>query len=57
MRIKFTCPHCGSEDILKDAWATWDIEKQEWTLHSHYHDYLCNDCEEKFSEPNEEEEK
>lgn len=50
MTIKYTknCPYCGSDDILVDAYAAWDIETQKWTLHATYDDACCNWCGETF---------
>lgn len=38
------CEACGSEDILVDAYASWDVETQKYVLHSTYDDTRCNDC-------------
>ena len=44
MKVKYVCNHCGSDDIVYDAWAQWDVEKQEFVL-SHTFDYIvCNHC-------------
>lgn len=32
-RVTFVCSHCGSEAVLRDAWASWDSTNQEWRLH------------------------
>jgi len=39
------CSTCGSDDVVADAWAEWDVEKQEWVLRTHFDDKFCNDCE------------
>lgn len=44
-----TCPQCGGTDVKVDAWATWDVEEQQWELHSTYENYFCEDCEETIS--------
>lgn len=39
------CTACGSADILRDAWASWDENQQEWVLHSCYDEYRCETCD------------
>jgi hypothetical protein len=40
------CTACGSADILRDAWACWDENQQDWVLHSSYGAYRCEEfCE------------
>ncbi len=38
------CRSCGSSDILRDAWACWDVDTQQWVLHSCYDAFHCEDC-------------
>lgn len=38
------CKNCGSTEILRDAYARWDQETQEWVLHSIYDEALCVCC-------------
>jgi hypothetical protein len=45
MKIKVICSHCKSDNVLRDAWAEWDIDKQEWVLHATYDETFCEDCE------------
>ena len=40
------CRSCGSTDVLRDAYACWDVDRQEWELHSCYDLYRCESCEE-----------
>lgn len=49
--VNFICPDCGSEDVLCDAFAAWDIESQEWVLHNIYPESptVCNSCGEPSS--------
>jgi DNA-directed RNA polymerase subunit RPC12/RpoP len=46
-RKKFTyvCVHCGSERVLRDAWAAWDSDSQSWELTSVFDAAHCEDCE------------
>ena len=41
---KPTCCHCGSDNVLVDAYAEWDADKQEWVLLTTFDDYYCQDC-------------
>ncbi len=45
MKRLMTCAHCGGDSVVRDAWASWDIENQEWVLESVYDHAYCNDCE------------
>ena len=47
----FLCPECGSETILKDAYASWSVEKQQYILHSVYTDWNCDECGAMFDTP------
>lgn len=40
------CRHCGSEDVVRDAWASWDVEAQEWVLDQFFDNAYCRSCEE-----------
>ena len=31
-KIKKVCSTCGSENVLADAYAQWNVEKQDWEL-------------------------
>lgn len=44
-RLKMRCKTCKSEDVYRDAWSSWSIEKQEWVLEHVYDDGYCNVCE------------
>jgi hypothetical protein len=41
------CSVCSSEDILADAYAEWNVEKQEWQLQNvfDYSGAFCNACD------------
>jgi hypothetical protein len=61
------CPNCGSEEgVRRDAWAEWDVAKQEWVIQNVFDHAICEselteDChggeisieevEETFDEP------
>jgi len=52
MTISKHCPTCGSEAILRDAYASWDKDQQKWVLHSYYDETLCDGCGEFFDAGN-----
>lgn len=39
------CAACGSRDVLRDAFASWDKVRNQWELHSTYDYMICGDCE------------
>ncbi len=44
-KVKMVCGTCGSENVMMDAWACWDVAKQEWVLHSTFDQEYCGDCD------------
>lgn len=44
-KVQMVCSHCGSDDVMRDAWAEWDVEKQDWVLSSVYDHTYCEGCE------------
>ena len=53
-RIRLTCLHCGSDEIVRDAVATWDTINQGWEMAGTLDGMSCNDCGEEFDEAAEE---
>jgi predicted RNA-binding Zn-ribbon protein involved in translation (DUF1610 family) len=45
-KIKIVCSKCGGDTILRDAYAYWDVETQQWALSSIYRAdaFLCSSC-------------
>ena len=43
-KVKMVCTTCGSDDVVRDAWAAWDKDTQAWELHSIYDNAFCNTC-------------
>lgn len=39
------CRDCGGENVKRDAWASWNFEKQDWVLDNYFDDAFCEDCE------------
>lgn len=44
-KVEMRCYRCGGTDVLKDAFAVWDVETQSWDLHSTYDHAVCNTCD------------
>lgn len=43
------CDHCGSTNVLADAYAAWNPKTQRWELDSTFTDYYCNECDDETS--------
>jgi hypothetical protein len=51
-KIRIVCGTCGSEDVSRDAWGDWDVERQRWelrTVFDYAHCHAC-DCETRLEE-------
>lgn len=44
-KINIVCEKCGGTNIQHDAYANWDIDKQEFVLSAMARHNYCNDCE------------
>ena len=44
-RLAIICGTCGSDEVSRDAWANWDVAKQEWVLGSVFDAGFCHRCE------------
>ena len=45
-RIKYVCRECGSDDVLCDAYAEWDVVEQHWSLQNTFgRGAWCNTCD------------
>jgi hypothetical protein len=44
-KIQIVCGHCGSADVRRDAWAEWDVDKQDWVGGEVFDDGHCATCE------------
>lgn len=40
-----TCPACGAEDVVVDAWAAWNPETGMWALKTSFDAGFCEACE------------
>lgn len=45
MKIWIVCAHCGTDEVMRDAWAVWDVEAQEWVLGQVFDAAFCEKCE------------
>ena len=45
-KVRLVCSRCKSDEVVKDAFASWDVEQQTWVLRSYYDATYCNTCEE-----------
>lgn len=44
-RFLYICSTCGTSDVLRDAWASWNPEAQTWELEQTFDNAYCNQCE------------
>lgn len=40
-KFKMVCRRCGSNRVLRDAWAEWSIEHQVWELQNVFDHAVC----------------
>ena len=45
-RITIACSVCDSSKVTRDAWAEWEVARQEWVLGAVYDQGFCHRCEE-----------
>lgn len=43
-KITPTCKACGHTSILRDAFAEWNNETQEWVLQNTFDHCICDNC-------------
>jgi hypothetical protein len=43
--IAIHCRHCKGGDVLRDAFAEWDVELQKWALGAVFDQGYCQDCD------------
>ena len=48
-RYAMVCNCCGSGEVSRDAWANWDMGKQEWVLGSTFDAAFCHKCDSETS--------
>lgn len=52
--VIYSCPECGSPDVLRDAYAAWDPEENDWILYASFDYFICNNCDAEDIRPVEE---
>jgi len=44
--IHMVCRDCGSTEVVSDATASWDTEKQDWAVHNTFDKGAwCDECD------------
>jgi len=43
-KVNLVCQNCGSDNIVADAYARWDIQTQNWNLSFVFDNKICEDC-------------
>lgn len=43
--VQVCCMTCGSQNVKRDAWASWDPDIQEWVLEQVFDAGHCDDCD------------
>lgn len=44
-KIKMVCKTCGSDDVVRDAWAYWSTTVQDWVLENVFDFAYCKQCD------------
>jgi hypothetical protein len=45
-KVRMVCSHCGSEDVVADAYAEWDVDLQAWEIVQTFDKgAYCNQCD------------
>jgi hypothetical protein len=45
-KVTKVCAHCGSEDVVADAYAEWDVESQKWEVAQTFEKgAYCSQCD------------
>lgn len=39
--LRMICSYCGSERVLRDAYAAWDVRRQKWVLQNVFDAAVC----------------
>jgi hypothetical protein len=39
------CAACHSDDVVRDAWASWSYQSQQWELSQVFDHAFCEQCE------------
>jgi DNA-directed RNA polymerase subunit RPC12/RpoP len=44
-KYTYVCTECGSDNVVSDAWASWNPETMNWELETIHDESYCRDCE------------
>lgn len=44
-QMKKVCSSCQSENVVADAYVSWNDEIQKWEVEAVFDDAYCEDCE------------
>ena len=44
-KLTISCRNCGSDRVVRNAWACWSYERQEWKLGNMFDYAFCITCE------------
>ena len=44
-RVEKVCETCGSDRVVVDAYAEWDVDAQRWELAETYGYSFCKECD------------
>ena len=39
-----TCEHCSSQEVVRDAWAEWNMACRDWVLKTVFDSFTCDSC-------------
>ncbi|MDP8994903.1 MAG: hypothetical protein M3N07_07990 [Pseudomonadota bacterium] len=45
MPVDYVCRTCRGTNVVRDAWAEWDAEAQQWVLGTVFDYAHCHNCE------------
>jgi len=45
IKKNMVCKYCNSDTVLRDAWASWDEDLQDWVLETVFDQGHCGDCD------------
>jgi hypothetical protein len=45
MAVTMICARCGSDNVVKDAYARWNVTHQKWELSAVFDASFCEACD------------
>lgn len=42
--VEMFCTRCGSTEVVRDAWAEWNKQRQDWVLKTIFDNSRCDAC-------------